>query len=71
MLPSKALIILSDYKNHDRRKARDRTIYVDLTLENSEYKFYTIKELSPTDDKIVINTDPEPATGIDSNGTFL
>lgn len=73
ILPSKALSILSDYKNHDRRKARDRTIYVDLALENSEYKFYNIKGLSPTDDKIVINTDPdpEPATGSDSNGTFF
>ncbi|ASV34251.1 calcium-binding protein [Candidatus Hamiltonella defensa] len=73
ILPSEALAILSDYKNHDRRKARDRTIYVDLALENSEYKFYNIKGLSPTDDKIVINTDPEPepATGSDSNGTFF
>ncbi|WP_238590325.1 hypothetical protein, partial [Candidatus Williamhamiltonella defendens] len=32
-------------------------LYMDLTLEDSQYKFYDIKALSPTDDKISLDTE--------------
>ncbi|WP_268904325.1 hypothetical protein [Candidatus Williamhamiltonella defendens] len=31
--------------------------YIDLTLEDSDYKFYDIKSLSPTDDTISLVTE--------------
>ncbi|WP_254591772.1 C80 family cysteine peptidase [Candidatus Williamhamiltonella defendens] len=70
ILPSEAPAILSHYKDHVRRTESNQTIYFDLALENSEYTFYDIKGLSPTDDKIVLHTDSDSDSDSDKNGTF-
>nr|WP_234813607.1 C80 family cysteine peptidase [Candidatus Hamiltonella defensa] len=54
ILPSQALGILSNYQT---QKWQNQPLYVDLRLENSEYKFYDIERLSPTDDQISLDTD--------------
>ncbi|CED78268.1 Putative RTX-family protein 3 [Candidatus Hamiltonella defensa (Bemisia tabaci)] len=54
ILPSKTDAILSDYQT---QKWENQPLYMDLTLEDSQYKFYDIKALSPTDDKISLDTE--------------
>ncbi|WP_234809357.1 calcium-binding protein [Candidatus Williamhamiltonella defendens] len=54
ILPSQAGAILLD---HRRKKEGQFSLYVDLTLENSEYKFYDFEGLSATHDKISLDTD--------------
>ncbi|WP_174888908.1 C80 family cysteine peptidase [Candidatus Williamhamiltonella defendens] len=54
ILPSQAQTILSDYQT---QKLGHRAVYADLRLEDSEYKFYDIEGLLPTDDQISLDTD--------------
>nr|WP_235661270.1 calcium-binding protein [Candidatus Hamiltonella defensa] len=55
ILPSQAGAILLEYR--EKKVQNDLPLYMDLTLQDSQYKFYDIKALSPTDDKISLDTD--------------
>ncbi|WP_232507665.1 C80 family cysteine peptidase [Candidatus Williamhamiltonella defendens] len=55
ILPSQAGAILLEYR--EKKVQNDLPLYMDLTLEDSQYKFYDIKALSPTDDKISLDTE--------------
>ncbi|BGI52011.1 MAG: hypothetical protein HamCj_03640 [Candidatus Hamiltonella defensa (Ceratovacuna japonica)] len=55
ILPSQAGAILLEYR--EKKVQNDLPLYMDLTLQESQYKFYDIKALSPTDDKISLDTE--------------